>query len=151
VARHASDLYGDVVVSGLLAGRRVSYEHRLAPTNAVPHPAVDRLFGNERIGKLMVDMICATTPDAEPRLASEILATALEYQLVTKYTSRVAVEERVEEQPDGSLVTVKVPAPLPKGWSMRAFESTATTDPLWLAIGAALVLVAWLLRRAATA
>jgi Ca-activated chloride channel family protein len=147
VARHESDLYGTLVVSGRLAGRPVSYEHRLTPTDAAPHPAVDRLFGNERVGKLMVDLICAKTPDAAPRIEAEILATALEYQLVTKYTSRVAVEERVEKQPDGSLVTVKVPAPLPKGWTMHGFAATATTDPLWWAVGTALILAAWALRR----
>jgi len=66
-------------------------------------------------------------------LKRQALMTALTYQLVTRYTSRVAVEEKVSRNPDGTLQSVRVPVAPVKGWNM--FNATATNDTLLLLLG----------------
>jgi hypothetical protein len=64
-----------------------------------------------------------------------VVQTALTYQLVTAFTSRVAVEEQITRAPDGTLASVRVPTTLPKGWSASAFFPTATNDTIQLLVG----------------
>jgi LPXTG-motif cell wall-anchored protein len=52
----------------------------------------------------------------------------------------VAVEEKVERRPEGTLVSVPVRVPLPRGWNPGAFHPTATSDPALLAAGLLLLL-----------
>ena len=80
------------------------------------------------------DWLHAKTPQVRESIKDKVVETALEHQLVTKFTSRVAVEEKVVEEtlPDGSLTTVKVQVPLPKGWDPAQFHATATDDTLLL-------------------
>ena len=66
------------------------------------------------------------------------MQTALDFQLVCRYTSRVAVEELIEKQPDGELRYVPVPLHTPKGM----LESTATGDWQELLIGVLLLVAA---------
>jgi hypothetical protein len=73
-------------------------------------------------------------------LRDEVVKTALEYQLVTEFTSRVAVEEQVTRAPDGQLARANVPTVLPRGWNPSSFFATATDDPLHLTFG----LIAWI-------
>jgi len=81
-------------------------------------------------------------------LEQVITRVALDHQLVSAYTSRVAVEDRVVIR-DGELVTVTVPVVSPKGWKLHA---TATSDPLQLLVGFMVLLSAvaiWRFSRAA--
>ena len=64
---------------------------------------------------------------------------ALRYQLLSRFTARVAVEERVERQPDGERVTVRVPTELPRGWNPSSFYATATQETAWLLSAAGLL------------
>ena len=94
----------------------------------------------------MVRMACNDRDMSRELLKAAIVETAVTHQLVTPYTSRVAVEERIERRPDGTLRTVRVPTPLPRGWRPGGFYATATDDPARLiagsvAIAAALVLL----------
>ena len=70
----------------------------------------------------------------------KIVEAGLRYQLLSRFTSRVAVEERVERAPDGRLVTVPVKVPLPRGWKPGAFFPTATNDWFFLLAGLLLML-----------
>lgn len=141
VARYPSGAPDRLVVSGLLNGRQVAFEYSLASVGGSYHDAVGRLFGRRKIDRLMADRLAADQPSDISHIESGIIAASLKYQLVSKYTSRVAVEEKVEQTPDGTLATVNVPVPLPRGWSASGFVPTATNDPLLLAVGVALVLL----------
>jgi len=100
------------------------------------HPQTARLFAQQQITELMCRIICAKSPADGADFRRQVVALALQHQLVTPYTARVAVEERIERAADGRLVTVAVPTPPPKGWTL--FSATASTDPLWLLCGMAL-------------
>ena len=127
------------VVTGRMGGQAVRFDCDVCVDGQVRHEALEKMFGGRKIDHLMFELLRAQ-PDAKKSVEEAILATALEHQLVSKYTSRVAVEERVERKPDGSLVSVKVPTPLPRGWNPAKFCATATDDWLWLAVAAILLL-----------
>jgi len=125
-----------VRVSGLAGGEPRSYRYALGPSS-LQHALVGRLYGQARVDEWLTDLQLAGDNGAGPALKQRIIATALQHQLVTPFTSRVAVEERVVRNPDGSLQTVNVPTPPPAGWAM--FAPTASADP-WLLLAGALLL-----------
>jgi len=117
-------IYG-VEIEGQLNGERQVHREMFSPSEKL-HPPVARLFGARHVDELMYRMLRPETAAEKIDLKREVLMTALSYQLVTPYTSRVAVEEKVSRAPDGSLLSVKVPVAPPKGWNM--FNATATQD-----------------------
>jgi Ca-activated chloride channel family protein len=141
IAKCPVDFRGSVTVNGILNGRKVSYSYLTDRESNGSIPALAKLFGRARINDLMCDWIHAETPERRALFREDIVRVALDHQLVSKFTSRVAVEEKVEKQPDGTLLTVNVPAALPKGWNPAAFLPTATRD-VFLALMAAAAIVA---------
>lgn len=139
VMRYRPDFRGRFVIDGRRGGEDVRYSFPVGEEEGIQHEAIDKLFGRARIGDLMYRWIRAGTTREKYELKGEVLDTALTYQLVSKFTSRVAVEERVERR-DGKLVMVPVKVPLPRGWSPGAFFPTATSDWAFLALGLLMVL-----------
>lgn len=131
---------GRVNIHGIVNGESMTYPFKL-PSSETFHPAVGKLFGNAMVHDQMLDYIRAETPVTREEIKQRIVTTAMKHQLVTKFTSRVAVEEEQAIQTDGTLKTVNVKVPLPKGWSGAAFYNTATLDPLWFLVGGQLFLV----------
>jgi Ca-activated chloride channel family protein len=86
----------------------------------------------------------------EDSIRNSVLPLALQYQLVSNYTSLVAVD-RTPARPDGeSLHSRRVPNTKPNGldWPAEGIPSTATPAQLNFAIGVLLLLAAlgWQLR-----
>jgi len=142
VARSANGFSGQVKIAGIIDGEPVEYLVDLDEQNPATHPAINQLYGRMEIKDLSILWMQATTPVIRAELQQQITQVALKYQLVSKYTSRVAVEERVVVE-DGELISVKVPVPSPKGWKLHA---TATQDTLWLLIGFGTIISAMLVR-----
>ena len=136
---------GQVTIQGVVQGERVTF---VVPIESAlsPSPAAEKLYGRAMIQNQMLDWIRADTPVVRTEIRESIVETALKHQLVSKFTSRVAVEEQVSKEPDGSLKTVQVKVPLPKGWDPAVFSSTATLDPLLFLIGGQMLLVSLLLQ-----
>jgi Ca-activated chloride channel family protein len=105
-----------------------------------------KLYGRAQINSQMLDYIRAATPAQQQAIREQVIETALTHQLVSKFTSRVAVEERVTTQPNGALATVKVKVPLPRGWDPSQFHATATHDTLLLLTGLGLLISGFLVR-----
>jgi hypothetical protein len=61
-------------------------------------------------------------------IKAEILTTALEYQLLTRYTSFVAIDRRIVN-PDGDLDRVDQPSELPDGMNYETSVSRTYTPP----------------------
>jgi Ca-activated chloride channel family protein len=86
----------------------------------------------------------------EEAIRSNVLPLALQYQLVSNYTSLVAVD-RTPARPDGEpLSSRRLPNTKPNGldWPAEGMPSTATPAELNFAIGALFLLAAlgWHLR-----
>jgi len=122
---------------GNFAGEQRTLKYRL-PAQSIDSPAVAQIFGQSRISDLEAQLLIADNADERKLITEAILETALDFQLVCQYTSRVAVEELIEKQPDGELRYVPVPLHTPNGM----LESTATNDWLQLLIGAMLLMAA---------
>jgi Ca-activated chloride channel family protein len=115
---------GTVTVRGRLAGRRfaqrVSVDLPRSATGA--NAAVAYLWARRRIGDSMD--ILATEPNRAKEMEKSVTKLALNYNLMSKFTSFVAVDHRIRNQ-GGQQVTVPVPVPLPQGVSPAAAPANA--------------------------
>jgi Ca-activated chloride channel family protein len=143
VARSGQPFSGSVKITGTLDGIQQEYVVGLDRQDDHRHDAINRLYGRMKIKELMVQRIQADSEEEKEKLKQAVIQTALKHQLISGFTSRIAVEERVTVE-NGELVTVRVPVESPKGWRLHA---TATRDPLLLLIGLAALSGAALLRR----
>lgn len=149
-ARLPAGFTGSARVRGMVSNQRIEYTCAVGDPDLLPLPGLERLFGQAELDRLTLDLLRADTPPDQERLRAAVVETALRYQLLCAYTARVAVEEQIEQRPDGELATVQVPVRLPKGWNAAGdLTATATRDPL-LALAAGLLgLLAWALGRTA--
>jgi hypothetical protein len=102
---------GAVRVRGTIAGR--TWEKRIPleiPRGRGGNPAVGSLWARAAIGDLERRMVRGETPE----LVDAVTQLGLRHRLVTKYTSFVAVEERMVVS-DGRPTAVRVPVDMPEG------------------------------------
>lgn len=133
---------GALKVHGKLAGQPVSYQFAFAKAVKTEDGAVDKLFGRAHIDELMFQLLQADTGDQRSAAEGEVLKASLHHQLVSQFTSRVAVEEKLKRDGLGRLVRVKVPNAFPEGWDADQFFGTATTATKHLILGALALLLA---------
>jgi Ca-activated chloride channel family protein len=133
--KHPQGARGKIILSGMLGENPVSYSYAVDEREARRTDAVDRMFGNAKIKESMFRHIQANSDEERELLRQEIIDVSLYYQVLSKFTARVAVEERVVRGPNGELETVRVKTPLPKGWDPSQFTSTASDMFLWLLVG----------------
>lgn len=133
-----------LILTGTTGGERKVIRCPI-PSRVIGTDAVSQMFGQAVINDLNSQLLVSEGEDERKLIEEAILDTALEFQLVCKYTSRVAVEELIEKQPDGKLRYVPVPLHTPKGM----LESTAMNDVEHLLTGLGLLIVAAMLLLAA--
>ena len=143
-ARLQSSAKGVLTISGRTSG---AWTRQISLAGMQPRSGVASLWARNRIGELMDSRSNGATEDA---IRGSVLPLALQYQLVSNYTSLVAVD-RTPARPDGeSLHSRRVPTTKPNGldWPAEGMPSTATPAQLNFAIGALLLLAAlgWQLR-----
>uniref|UniRef100_A0A7V6DQE8 AgmX/PglI C-terminal domain-containing protein n=1 Tax=Desulfobacca acetoxidans TaxID=60893 RepID=A0A7V6DQE8_9BACT len=111
---------GAVVVTGRTARGDFRQELKVEPGQASPeNEALKFLWARQRIQHLADDLHFARTEDEAK--VKEITALGLKYNLMTAYTSFVAVDQ--VKRGDGTMTTVKQPLPLPAGVSDLAVGS----------------------------
>jgi Ca-activated chloride channel family protein len=81
----------ELVVHGTLAGRQVAYPVALTLPERASRPWVARTWAKARIDDLLEEM--ALTRDPPPELREEVIGLGIAYDLVTPYTSFLAVPE----------------------------------------------------------
>jgi Ca-activated chloride channel homolog len=124
-------------------------------TNASFHPGITTLWARQRVEDL-IDHWRLSDEDARAGIRAELIAHAIRYRLVTRFTSLVAVEEIVANA-SGASTTVPVAAELPAGMQLEKVfgaPATGTADAFLESLGVALLLlsfVLWLLLRRAGA
>jgi Ca-activated chloride channel homolog len=146
------DLYADepIVVSARLQGkvegvltitgrashiwtRQISLKP-VEPRAGLATPGVAMLWARNRVADLM-NLQAQRVADNDIR--TQVLPLALEYQLVTKYTSLVAIDKTPVRRPDESLGTTRIESTKPHGqnWEASGIPKTATPAELQLLIG----------------
>ena len=141
--KYPVNFQGSMRITGILNGKEVKYD--FAVDNAEKFPAIEKIYAREKINDIMYDIVKTRN---ESYLKKDVIRIALEHQLVTKYTSRVAVEYELqtEKLATGKLRTVKVPVELPKGWDPQAFHATATNNVLLMLIGFSIFFIAFVIK-----
>lgn len=91
------------------------------------HPGVSTLWGREKIKGLMHALRRAEDGAA---IKSEIIKTALTFNLVSRYTSLVAVDDQIARPQDKDVTSVQVPTNLPDGWSREGLEGAPQSAPV---------------------
>jgi Ca-activated chloride channel family protein len=81
----------ELVVHGMLGGKQVAYPLKVKLPEAASHPWAGRLWAKSRIDDVLEEM--ALTRNAPPELKNEVIELGLAYNLVTPYTSFLAVPE----------------------------------------------------------
>jgi Ca-activated chloride channel family protein len=106
------------------------------------HPAITTLWARQRVEELM-DRWRESDADSRAGLRAALIAQAIRYRLVTRFTSLVAVEDVVANA-SGSLGTVDVPTEFPEGSQPEKIfgaPATGTADAFLEALGLALLYV----------
>jgi len=138
---------GEVVVRGTVAGS--AWTRVVRVDDAVLQRGASKIWARLRIGALM-DAV--TRGEDQNRVHTEVTALGLRHQLVTRYTSLVAVESAPTRPSAAHLRSETVPQMLPAGQRYTAifggFPATATPAAAHLAAGGvaagvALLLVGW--------
>jgi Ca-activated chloride channel homolog len=106
---------GTIKLRGLVAGQ--PYEREIAislPENEPANDALASLWARTRIDELTSDKLSDANAGKTSAIEKQITDLAINYRLMTNFTSFVAVEDRVVNQ-NGKSVTVQVPVEVPEG------------------------------------
>lgn len=155
-----------LVVFGEITGGRRGQAHLTAQAGNEPyeltipvdvakatfHPGITTLWARQRVEDLM-DHWRESDDSNRSEVQKSVIAHAIQYNLVTRFTSLVAIEE-VVANPGGQNNTAPVPTELPAGMQMdKVFgaPATGTADAFLEALGLTLLLAGtalmWFLRR----
>jgi Ca-activated chloride channel family protein len=141
----------DRKISGLhLSGTKAGKVWQVAidTTHFADRPGVATLWARKKIRNEMESQHFGADKE---QVRKTILATALAHHLVCKYTSLVAVEEKVSRPVDKDLAVSHLKTNLPKGWQYgKVFggqAQTATPSELWMILGCVLLAFALILAK----
>jgi Ca-activated chloride channel family protein len=112
----------------------------LNTTKATFHPGITTLWARQRVEDL-IDHWRESDENNRAEIRTSVIAHAMQYKLVTRFTSLVAVEE-VVVNPGGQLNTAPVPTELPAGMQMdKVFgaPATGTADAFLETLGVSLL------------
>ncbi len=132
---------GQVHLAARAGGQPYEATFDFDTATAAFRPAITTLWARQRVEDLM-DRWRLSDDDARSAIRAMLIAHAIRYRLVTKFTSLVAVEEVIANT-GASLNTVAVPTELPAGMQMEKVfgaPATGTADNFLEALGVALLL-----------
>jgi Ca-activated chloride channel family protein len=112
---------GPIRVTGRLAGRDFAQEIQVQSAEGT---GIASLWARAHVASLTRQQHWGE----DEAIKTEILTTALEYQLLTRYTSFVAIDRRIVN-PDGELDRVDQPSELPEGMNYETSVSRTYTPP----------------------
>ncbi|MEZ5524048.1 MAG: marine proteobacterial sortase target protein [Pseudomonadales bacterium] len=144
VAVKTSELKGSVVLSGQTAN--TPWQQEIQLNGAQDHSGVATGWAREKIASLLDEK---TTGRQEPEVRQDVLEVALRHQLISPYTSFVAVEQPISRPTEEKLKQEAVLNARPKGQGPQsyAYPQTATGAPISLLWGTLLMLLAWVFKR----
>jgi Ca-activated chloride channel family protein len=115
-ARYRSPGIGAAVISGKLGGRGWSERFAMElPANYTQNEAMAILWARAKIDDLMnEDWLGQQTREGDSGIQQQIEAVALEFGIMSQYTSFVAVDSKIVN-PTGTMRTIAVPVYMPEG------------------------------------
>ena len=125
-----------------ITGRSIRVWGRQIPLQtAESRTGVATLWARTRIEDIVNQQAQGVSDD---EIRTQVLPLALEYQIVSKYTSLVAIDKNPVRRPDESLHSTHIDSTKPEGqnWEASGMPTTATSAELQLWIGTLLLLAA---------
>jgi len=115
-----------VHLSGNVAGRRWNENVQVVlPGSQEDNDVIATLWARKKIHDLSRQMYNTYGYiEQNQDIIDEITDTALDYQIMSEYTSFVAVCEEIRTDPDGNPVTIQVPVNMPEGVSYEGVFGT---------------------------
>lgn len=143
VAVKISDLQGTASIFGKTATRQ--WQQQVQLNGVQQHAGVATLWAREKITSLLDEK---TTGRPEPQVRQAVLDVALPHQLITPYTSFIAVEQVISRPVEEALKGQAVLNARPKGQGAQAYAypQTATGAQLSLLWGVVLLLVSMIIK-----
>jgi Ca-activated chloride channel family protein len=142
IGRFSGDWEGSLTLEGKAGTKPFRKIVDLSNASTSEAESIGILWAREKVRQLMDDLLFGD----EERIRGQVVALGLEFRLLTKYTSFVAVEE-VIARTEGDLETVMQPSPLPAGVSVAAIGAGVPASPepgtigLIVLVGAGLLLL----------
>ncbi|MFK7978312.1 MAG: marine proteobacterial sortase target protein [Halioglobus sp.] len=140
---------GEVAVSAVIGRHTWRQSLRLNngadPQNSPEHSGVASVWARKKIGGLLDEITLGVNAD---EIRQKVLPIALTHQLLSPYTSFVAVEQVVTRPPEDSLLSKAVANVRPRGQATQAFAlpQTATTGPAKVWFGFLSLFIALIIR-----
>jgi Ca-activated chloride channel family protein len=120
--KYTGGVFGSIELTGKTGNKDFKWGLEIKKyTRDRSNAALKYLWARERI-RILDDYTNLASNDAH---VNEITALGLKYNLLTAYTSFIAIDSEVRNQ-DGNVTTVKQPLPLPKGVSNYAVGAPAS-------------------------
>lgn len=137
----------DLQLTGL-SGGRTPWQVNLDEVEQSNRPGIAVLWARKKIRMLMDSL--ASGADSQ-KVQKEVTTLALANHLVSRYTSLVAVEEKVSRPKDEQVLTNRQKVNLPAGWQHNKIfagqAATATPASMLLGMGLVLLILAGLFAR----
>ncbi len=140
---------GEVVVSGDIGGQAWRQVLQLSvgddPQTSARHEGVASVWAHQKIAGLLDQKVRGRSDEA---VRADVLSIALQHQLLSPYTSFVAVEEIVSLPPGVHAASAPAPNTRPRGQAPQtfAYPRTATTGPAKVWLGMLLLFAATMVR-----
>ena len=129
--RYRAGAAGDITIRGRLGSRPFTRRvYVTLPALQREHPEIATLWARRRIDELTSKLVRAE----DPEVTRQITATALEYRLLSQYTSFVAVDNQVIAA-DGKPVLVPQPVDMPEGVRYEGVFGPAPVDSRFGMVG----------------
>ena len=125
LAKYSQTGFSTVKLRGNVMGQPVELELELELPEIEPaHDSIGSVWARQRIRQIWNRDVGAETPAGK----AEITELGLRHQLVTAYTSFIAVEKELEEAPEGKLITQATKVQAPEGMDSDATSSNAKSQ-----------------------
>jgi Ca-activated chloride channel family protein len=105
-------LEGELLVTGRTGGER--WQQRVPLAGLKPAPGVAALWARAKIAGIRDGLHLGQDPKEVREMATKV---ALKHRLVTRYTSLVAVDDRISRPQGAPHLREELPRDLPEGWS----------------------------------
>jgi Ca-activated chloride channel family protein len=102
------------------------WQEQISLNDAIEAKGLSVLWARRKIADLEENRF---SRDNAAQIDAEILKTALDYHLVSRLTSLVAVDVTPTRSPNDPLITQKVPTQLPEGWDFAALQALKPASP----------------------
>jgi Ca-activated chloride channel family protein len=120
-----------------------SWSRSLRLNTPAQHQGVASLWAQNKIGQLLDEGVKGKNKEL---VRKDVLKVALTHQLISPYTSFVAVEKKSSRPKNEQLDSRPVPNARPKGQSLQpfAYPKTATSSPMMIMAGLLIILLSGL-------